>query len=406
MRRTQQVFFQLPSSDRREPSASALLALLIGCAGLFGTGVGCDSTPKVAETKPAVVDDKGEAVDLAPWLRRPLTRPAATKSELAKNDPRLGRDPAVDRSATPLGMDLLRAAADGTLDEASMSGEKRTEWSSKGETTSDPMGLGLESIAREQARAEEVGAAKSSPSPALEANTVAANAWSIVLANAKGEGAEAQARGMLAQVQSVGLSEAYVERRGSAWVVATGAFAAPSSPEALAAVARVREIEVEGQRPFAGAVISPPLGEAQGTRPEWDLRNAKAINGKRAVFTLQIAVYQTGEAKGQDAAALAEIRKTAEQAVVELRREGEEAFYFHGPIRSSVTVGLFDDKDYIYQKTVGDMVMVTAPVETAKVSDMRKKYPYNLVNGAQYLVRQPGKEKAYPQASLIVPVPQ
>ena len=69
---------------------------------------------------------------------------------------------------------------------------------------------------------------------------------------------------------------------------------------------------------------------------------------------------------------MAEFRKHAELAVTTLRREGEQAFYYHGPTGSMVTVGLFGQDDFDPQ---------AAGVESPMLKQVRKRYPYNLLNG-------------------------
>ena len=57
---------------------------------------------------------------------------------------------------------------------------------------------------------------------------------------------------------------------------------------------------------------------------------------------------------------------------MELRREGELAFYCHGPNRSMVTIGIFGIEDFDPQKPA-----MTSP----RLVELRKRYPYNLQNG-------------------------
>ena len=96
---------------------------------------------------------------------------------------------------------------------------------------------------------------------------------------------------------------------------------------------------------------------------------------------------------------LAEFRKAAEAAAIELRRGGELAFYYHGPERSTVTVGLFTQKD-LNDGTGG---------ESDDLREARQKHPSALVNGMGLRQSEivPGtKKKGELQKSFLVTVPK
>jgi hypothetical protein len=225
-----------------------------------------------------------------------------------------------------------------------------------------------------------------------------AGTWSIVIAGAAGENADATARDMLHKVQTVGgLPEAYTERRGGSVVVAFGQYSGPEDRAAQRDLARLRDMELEGGKPFAGAVLVPPPFESlPGSIPEFDLNGVKRARGKDALYTLQVAIYTRLNTNAPKPEELAEFRKAAERAVVELRRGGDEAYYYHGPRGSTVTVGVFGPRDHDPLKPGSDSF---ALLET------RRKHPLNLVNGAQFLTRSRGQEKARPQPSFLVPIP-
>jgi len=204
-----------------------------------------------------------------------------------------------------------------------------------------------------------------------------ANHWSIVIEAFREEDQEVQARDGLAKVRSLGgLPGAYLERRGAATVIAYGRYADAGSKEAKEDLAKVRAVEVvmdgKKQKPFATAFLAPPEA-VPGTIPEYDLANARRLNGDWALYTLQVGVYSNEDPRRPVLPAeMAEFRKTAELAVVQLRREGEQAFYYHGPNRSSVTIGLFGVEDFDPQNP-----KMMSPALTS----LRKRFPYNLQNG-------------------------
>jgi hypothetical protein len=200
----------------------------------------------------------------------------------------------------------------------------------------------------------------------------ASAAWTIVL-KAYREQDEPDAAAGLARVRAEGgLPEAYLEKRGEATVIAYGRYATPE--EGQKDLSRVHAIEVmlDGERvkPFAGAFLAPPAA-VKGSIPEYDLRNARRLKGDWALYTLQIGVYSR-EDKPATAREMEEFRAAAEKAVVQLRREGEQAYYYHGPTRSMVTVGLFGKEDFD----------AASRLESPALKALRKKFPYNLQNGA------------------------
>lgn len=238
------------------------------------------------------------------------------------------------------------------------------------------------------------------PEPSTpEALASAPGEWSIVLASFPREGGEAQASGVLQILRSTpGLDRAYLDLRGKSVVIAYGSYPSGGDPAAQRDLRRLREIEINARRPFEAAVIAPPpFSGIAGTIPEYDLSTARQRFGVQAIYTLQVAVYERGGEKEPTPQELQDVRLAAERAAVELRREGELAFYYHGPRRSMVTLGLFGDADYDVQRPERESPHLTL---------LRRKYPYNLVNGATYLVRVRGQSKATEQPSFVVSVPQ
>lgn len=221
------------------------------------------------------------------------------------------------------------------------------------------------------------GGGSGTPSSGEAGSSPSQSAWTIILYTFRGD-EEAQAPTGLRRAQTeAGFKDAYLEKRGSATVIAYGRYGTPD--EAKKDLERIHQTEVsmpdaQGNlvkvKPFQESFLSPP-GDIKGRLPEYDLRNARKTKGDWALYTLQVGVYSR-EDKSPTQKELEEFRAAAEQAVVQLRREGEQAYYFHGPTRSSVTVGLFGKEDYDPQ----------TKLECAALKQLRKKFPYNLQNGA------------------------
>lgn len=223
-------------------------------------------------------------------------------------------------------------------------------------------------------------------------------AWTILLTTVPASQDDLGVMRTVAQVRErAGLPEARLERRGRATVVAYGAYPGPTDPKAQSDLARIRAIVVDGARPYETAMLVPPEFEGvQGARPEWDLGGVKARMGRDAIYTLQVAVYRRGDDKEPTPQDLVEIRAAAEKAAEALRGEGAEAYYWHGRRQSMVTVGVFGPKDHDVLKPGQDSPVLRLT---------REQHPFNLVNGRQYLVRMRGQEKATPQRSFLVAIP-
>jgi hypothetical protein len=262
----------------------------------------------------------------------------------------------------------------------------------------------------EPPKPKDTPAAPTQPAPAGNAApTVGAGSWIIVLGAFRGEQAQASAQQFQADINSTGLLPgSYITQRGPSVVVALGQFAQATSEEAQRQLTKVRETEIKGVRPFASSFLAPPDDRgALGSVPEYALSRAREQFGKRARYTLQVGAYgklQGAEPKGDE---LAEIRKAAEQACLTLRREGELAFYHHGPTMSMVTIGVFGDGDLADQ---GDAKSNRPPrQENPAIGQLKRRFPYNLFNGGgikEKLGIGAEKKEAKLQESMLVRIPE
>lgn len=226
----------------------------------------------------------------------------------------------------------------------------------------------------------------------------ASTEWSIVIVSARGEGAQEAIAAAADKVRTKGgLPEAYAEQRGEAWVVAYGHYPSFDDAAAKRDLDRIKNLQIDDAKPFAGAVLAPPVtGHIAGSLPQYDLANVKAREGKRAAYTLQIGVYDPGDKGTPDDLQLA--REAAEKAAAELRREGETAYYYHGPRRSMVTIGTFSQDDVKLSRS-------GTPSLSFRVKQLQQRFPNNLVNGQGLLVRTDTDPKGRLQPSFLVAVP-
>lgn len=208
-----------------------------------------------------------------------------------------------------------------------------------------------------------------------DATEAEAGTWSVLLMTLKTEPESRATQAALRSVRSSGVPEAVVRTRGEGTVIVAGSFESPTQPEAQQLLRRVKELNIDGQRPYAMAYLVPPQATAvKGSMPEWDLRNARQRFGRNIEYTLQINIY-TNPSGRPTAAELKECRKAAEDAVRTLRRDGVDAFYYHDNAGSTVTVGLFTQQEI----DEGFSLRVGAG---KGLRDLQQKFPHGLVNGA------------------------
>lgn len=213
--------------------------------------------------------------------------------------------------------------------------------------------------------------------------------WSIVLEVHSGAGSWERAQRRLGDVAAAsGRGDVYLRPTARGTAIVAGSFADPGSAEAKAAIQAVRGRVVEGRRVFAEAFFVPPKEAVDaGQVPELNLLTARRVYGQEAQYTLQIGFYQSKKPE--------EAKRAAEQAAMQLRREGELAFYYHGPRMSLVTVGVFRDRDFDQSLRPKNPSLVA----------LMERYPLNLHNGEYPVLVREGGGEAVKQPSQLVRIP-
>lgn len=198
--------------------------------------------------------------------------------------------------------------------------------------------------------------------------------WSVLVA-AVPTGRMDDAERMLDTVRGTGLSQAYIALRDRRPVIAFGRYNDPAEPDAQAGLRRVRQTSVGDVAPFASAVLMPPVVARAGSdTDEANLRTVRERLGRReAAYTLQIGVYARPDLSRPDPEELRLFQREAERAARTLRADGEQAFYFHGPNMSMVTVGIISEEDHDGS--------TQPPIESIRLRQLRRAYPHNLLNG-------------------------
>jgi len=261
-------------------------------------------------------------------------------------------------------------------------------------------GTGSQPTLKEQGREIFKPSGLKSPTDAKGTKTPAGkDDWTIVIAAFRGERAAEEANIGLARSHTEGgIPDSYLQQRGPAVVLVYGHYTGPDDKQAKQDIERLQGMVINGINPYAFAYLMPPASTAQaGVIKEYDLRRAKDLYGKSAVYTLQVGWYGREDLKSPTEDDLKDARRAAEEGASRLRSEGELAFFFHGPHRSMVTVGVFDTTDFDPQ---------TPTLQSARLKETRKKHPYNLYNGAGYKVQTKGMSQGKLMESGLVAIPQ
>lgn len=224
-------------------------------------------------------------------------------------------------------------------------------------------------------------------------------AWSVLLGTFTGDDHVASANAartrLAARIPSV--KDCFVRRVPQGSVLLVGRFTGPTDPAAQAKLKELKALVVEGQRPFAAAMLTRVSADAAPPGP-YDVRRLRERFPKvRPLYSLQVAAWSTFGEKGASRSAM---RAAAEAYCKELRTKNVEAWVHHDDDSgtSVVTVGHFDHTAYDSKSTLF----------SADVERLRKKFPRHLVNGEEVLIpvdpRKPEGQKR-PQGCQLVEIP-
>jgi len=211
--------------------------------------------------------------------------------------------------------------------------------------------------------------------------------WAIALDQFTGERHQEAAKQRQEQLTAAsGFQGIWVADEGNSSVVCYGRYDSPLDRDARRDLVAWKRLAVDRQVSLP-AILFIPVGAAHATSvPELDLRRA----ANRGMYTLQVGFFE-GE-KGRVTR-----QGAAETYAQQLREDGNEAFYFHGPIRSMVTVGVFGGND-VYVQASGEAAYGPA------VQQLQQKFPHNLGNGSTIIETRTGGHRT-PQPSFLVAIP-
>lgn len=124
--------------------------------------------------------------------------------------------------------------------------------------------------------------------------------------------------------------------------------------------------DAHGGMPYVGALVVPIPSKNVGP-PEWDLQNA---TGAYTVVVREYCDVPEQNYVGR--------KKLAAKYCRMLRERGYEAYYYHGPGRSKVTVGVFDEWAV---RTVREGLMVRQEIQDPRMKAVIREHPELLING-------------------------
>ncbi len=185
--------------------------------------------------------------------------------------------------------------------------------------------------------------------------------------------------------QKAGLADLWYTSTGQEAVVYAGRFADPEGADARAALRRIRAAEIDGETVFEDAEVVAVAGNRNEVLDPRDLRT---LSG-RGLYALQIGYY--------DGSFGPDFRKAAETAVDVLRERGEEAYFYHGPNRSSVLINAWTHAE-AFTSVVGRADRYSNTVRT-----VQERYPHNVPNGRPFTASD-DPEYVRSQHSFLVPI--
>lgn len=214
--------------------------------------------------------------------------------------------------------------------------------------------------------------------------------WAVALHQFTGPRHQEEARHLLRRLeQQRGVDDLWLGGTAGTTTVYRGRYG--DQARARRMLQRTQRLRFDGERPFAAAALVP-LGHTQDAAGG-DPRDLQQFAGQ---FSLQIGYYD--ERHDIDR------REAAEAAVERLREAGHEAYYYHGPHRSMVTIGVFEYEAAFVPRddprTSGSTVDVYAP----HIRELQRRFPYSLANVDDILEQQKRPQEQDVQPSGLVNV--
>lgn len=228
-------------------------------------------------------------------------------------------------------------------------------------------------------------------SKSIDRSASSTHQWTIGLGRFEGAGHRERADAARKQLAArTGFPDLWVGEDANASMLYAGHYPSPQDKQARTDLDQWQRLRASGKVTLPAAMLVPitPVAGAPGTAgpSDLDLRSAAA----RGLYTLQIGFYEDAQGKSED------YKKAAEQAATALRKDGYQAYYYHGPNRSMITIGVFGP-EALTDKGNGEVVYAD------EVLALQRRFPYNLANGET--IRETRAGKTTEQPSFLVRIP-
>lgn len=213
-----------------------------------------------------------------------------------------------------------------------------------------------------------------------------ASGWGIELATFSGRRRFSQANQLVTFLkEKTVIDDAWINDMGTHVAVLRGRFESPDAQVAQELLHQTRELTIDSSKRFEKAQLVPFGKATQSAVMASDLAQFVGMEG----YTLQVAVF--------DSAGGPRYREAAEAYCRQLREKNEQAYYYHGPNRSMVTIGLFNESDMVQ---VGPLKQYGP-----RIREVQQRFPHNLVNGST-VVESAGGQIIGDQPSTLVHLPR
>ena len=223
--------------------------------------------------------------------------------------------------------------------------------------------------------------------------TLGDSEWAIVLDMLVGQGHDQYAQQRVRELATqTGLPGFWSVNEGTRSMVYFGRYDSPTADEAQKDLTRMRGLADSGRISASTVNLVPVRQPLSGDINPYDLR---AVQTPGAVYTLQVGYYD--QQFGPD------FRQAAEKAANVYREDGEDAYFYHGPNRSLVTIGIFGRAAAKIDNTGPRKGKI---VYHPYIIELQRKHPYNLGNGLTLLVKDPATGKKREQPSFLVRIPK
>lgn len=214
------------------------------------------------------------------------------------------------------------------------------------------------------------------------------NTWAVQIKTFVGRDRSRQAAKLIHSLQQHGqFDHVWLQDDSGLMHVLVGRFQSPQAGQAIHDLRKVRSLTAGGNPLYPNAQL---IALTTRGKVHDDPFNLKAYHNE---YTLQIGFY---DGPNRD--------KNARQAAKSLRDRGVQAYFYQGPNRSLVTIGMFTRQQAFVTRRdpyspSGSVTYVQA--YSKAVVDLQKRFPYNLDDGRTIKQTVRGKNAGTQQSCLV-----